>query len=507
MDSRRFLPASLARRLAVRVIAFALLVGSSFVATAAAASAQLIAPATDGWSQLQGGATHPGSVGRSAAPPFAERWKALVPLSGPGERYGLSAPIVTSTTAVAVGPLKVLGFDVDTGRQTFAVDRDFGPPATAAAASVKGRTVIVYTEGFADEAPGSSPTPTTTAPTATPSGAPAPATGPVDSHVQAFDLRTQEPLWEPIQLDAASKTGVTVVGETAYVGDTDGTVYAIDLRSGTVTWRGTVGGTLNTPLAATPDLVVATVQGEARTPPAVVALKASDGTQAWRYASEAPGLISAPAVAGSLVYVGLTDGTVRAVDLSAGTERWRTRLNAPVSPYGGVAIAGDAVYAVDLNAQLYRLATSTGARVWDFALNEFVQRGWPVVAGTSVLVATQGGNLAAVDTSSGHLVWQSGEGTGPLRGLAPLGDQILAVRGGPDAGLSSFAHDDAGSLVDEVSPTVADPAVLLRNFALAAVPITVILLFAGRALSRRMGPAFIMEDDGGGGPAQGGEGS
>ncbi len=496
MDSRRLLPVPRTHRLPVRVLACGLLVGTSFLATTAAASAQLTGTTNDGWSQLQGGPTHPGSVASSSAPPFTERWKTAVPLSGPGERYGLSAPVVAGSTAVAVGPLSVLGFDVNTGRQTFAVDRDFGPPVSPAAASVKGRTVIVYTEGFADEGPGTSTTPTTAAPSASSSGVPSPAAGPIDSHVQAFDLRTREPLWSPIQLDAASKTGVTVVGETAFVGDTDGTVYAIDLRTGKVTWRGTVGGTLNTPLAATDDLVVATVQGEARTPPGVVALKTSDGTVAWRYASEAPGLISGPAIGDNLIYLGLTDGTVRAVDLSAGTERWQTRLNAPVSPFGGVAIAGDAVYAVDLNAQLYRLTASTGARVWDFALNEFVQRGWPVVAGASVLVATQEGNLAAVDTSSGHLVWQSGEGTGPLRGLAPLSDQVVAVRGGPDAGLSAFAHDEAGTLVNEVSPTVADPAVLLRNFALAAIPITVILIFSGRALSRRMGPAFIMEDEG-----------
>jgi outer membrane protein assembly factor BamB len=476
--------------------AFALLVGVWCVATAAASSAQVIATTGD-WPQLQGGATHPGSVARSAAPPLSERWSTGVPLSGPGDRYGLSAPAVAGTTAVAVGPLKVLGFDVDTGRQIFAMDRDLGPPASPAVAQVKGRSVVVYTEGFGDEAPGASPTPTTATPTASASGAPPAATGPVDSHVQAFDLRTQEPLWDPIQLDAASKTGVTVTGETAYVGDTVGTVYAIDLASGKVLWRGTVGGILSTPLAATADVVVGTVQGEARTAPAVVALKASDGTRAWRYSSEALGLISGPAIGGSRVYVGITDGTVRALDLAAGTESWQTRLNSPVSPYGGVAVAGDAVYAVDLNAQLYKLEASTGARVWDFALNEFVQRGWPVVAGTAVFVATQEGNLAAVDTASGHLVWQSGDGTGPLRDLAPLGDQILAVRGGPDAGLTAFAHDDTGTLVDEVSPTEADPLVLLRNFVIAGVPIAVIAIFAGRALSRRMGPAFIMEDDDG----------
>lgn len=480
-------------RWTVRALALAGLVAACLL-VAWPVSAQ-VTPATTGWAQAQGDAAHSGAVTDAAAPPYTRRWTASVPLAGPGNHYGLSAPVLAGTTAVAVGPTSVQGFDTATGGRAFTVDRAFAPSVPAAVADVDGRTVVVYTEGFSNEGPETSPTPTPTTPAPSPGSTPTPAAGTVDSHLAAFDMRTQRPVFRPVQLDAASKTGVTVAGDVAYVGDTAGTIYAVDLATGKVAWRVSAGGALTTPVAVAGDLVVASVQGEARTPPSVVALHVSDGSLAWRYAGATPGLISGPAVGGNLVFVALTDGTVRAIDLRGGTETWSARLNSPVSPLGGPALADGGVFVVDVNGQLYRLDPTTGERAWDYALNEIVPRGWPVVAGGTVLVATQDGRLVAVDAGSGHLVWQSGTGGGPLRGLTPTADLILAVRGGGGAGLEAYANDPAGALVDLVSPTVADPVVMARNFAVAAVPIAAILIVLGRWLSRRMGPAFIVEDD------------
>jgi outer membrane protein assembly factor BamB len=445
-----------------------------------------------GWTQFQGGAEHAGAVAAAAGPPFATEWIASTPLAGPGGRYGLSAAVLAGDQAVTVAPEHVLGFDLATGESSFSVVRAFGPPAPPAIGEVAGRQVVLFTEGFAGSEPGASPsTPTPAA------SSPAPSAGPVDSHLAAFDLRTQKPLWDPVQLDDVSKTGVTVAGGLALVGTDAGTIYAIDLATGSIAWKVGVGGELLSSVAAAGDLVVAGVAGDARAAPAVVALDRSDGSQAWSFKPPAAGLVSGIAIAEGRAFAGFTDTTVRAIDLRGGTEVWSARLNAPLYPQAGPATSGGAVYALDVNGQLYRLDVADGARTWDFALNAVTPRGWPVVEGDHVLIATDEGRLVAIRTTDGHLEWDSGDGSGPLRWLVPTPERILGVRGGPEAGLEAFANDPSGALVDVVSPTVADPAIIVRNFAVVAVPFVVLVLLAGNMLGRRLGPAFILVDDDG----------
>jgi len=474
----------------LRAAAFALAAAVCALVLMGPAAAQV---ATE-WSQFQGGPAHPGAVSEAAAPPYVSEWTAAVPLAGPNDRYGLSALVLGADQAVAVGPEHVLGFDVVSGAPTFSVDRDFGPPVPAAVAEVGGRQVVAFTQGFAGSEPGASASPSTP----TPSGAsPAPGAEPVDSHLAAFDLRTQEPLWDPVQLDDVSKTGVTVQGSVAYVGTDAGTVYAIDLTKGTIDWQVDVGGELFSSLAAAEGLVVGGVAGDARTPPSVVGLKSADGSQSWKFEPPSAGLVSGIAIEDGRVFAGFSDTTLRAIDLGDGAEVWSSRLNAPIYPQAGPSVAGGAVYALDVNAQLYRIDAADGSRTWDFALNAVTPRGWPVVAGSHVLVSTDEGRFVAIDVDDGHLVWDGGVGGGPLRWLVPTGDRILGVRGAGAAGIESFASDPGASLVDVASPTVVDAGIIVRNFAIAAVPIVVLALLLGGALGRRMGPAFIIVDEDG----------
>ena len=460
------------------------------------------------WTQFQGNASHTGAVDTAAAPPYRTAWTLAIPPGGPDHQFGVSAPVLddATNTAVAVGPTSVIGVDLGTGRQTFSVKRVFGPSVTPALAQVKGVTAVVYTQGWGDEPPTSasaSPTasatssPTTTAgPSPGASGSPPSEVGAV-SQLAAFDLATQRPLWKPVALGTkASIAGVTTLGTHAFVGTSDGTVYDVDLTDGSVVWKQAVGGTLSTSLAATADAVVLTLQGTRTVAPAVVALKPSDGSQLWRQDPEALGVLSTPpTISGTDVYVGFSNGDIRDLSLSDGGQRWGSRANGPILTPSALAVAGDALYVVDVVGQLYRFDAATGARVWDFALNDSVFRAPPVVAQDQVLVGTNAGRLAVIDTTSGHLVWDSGIGSGLLRGFAPSGDVIVAVRGGGGAGLVAFAHDDAGTLVDTVSPTVFNAGTNARNFALVAIPLVLIAIFGGRLLSRRMGPAFIYEDD------------
>ncbi len=469
---------------------------------AAVASAQAI----EGWAQFQGDAGHTGFVNDAAQPPYRAAWHLGVPLGGPNATFGLSQPVVDGSSIVAVGPDSIVAADIATGRMLWSVERDYGPSVSPAIAETSERRILIYTEGFGDNPPDGSATPSPDAspsPSSSPSSGSGSDAGPFDSHVAAIDLDTQEPVWDaPAQLDAVSRTGVTVDGDTAYLGDNTGTVVALDVATGAVRWTADAGGFLTTALAVSDGFVYATVQGDRTSRSHLVAFDAADGSTSWDDEMSGEALFaSPPAISGGTIVVGFSDRSVRAFDASDGTERWSTRLNRPVFFTGAPAFAPDAVVVADAFGQVYRLDPDTGERLWDFAINEPVTHSPVVVAGGTVLVATSAGRLTAIDLESGILVWQGEEGRGPLRSLALTPDTVVGVRGGLDPGLVGFSHDPDGALVSLVSPTELNLPKLLGNFLAAAVPLAVLLFLAGRWLKPRMGPAFLDDDEDVGEPA------
>ena len=421
-----------------------------------------------------------------------------MPLEGPAADFGLSQPVVDGSTVVAVGSTEIVAADLTTGRQIWSVDRDYGPPVSAAVAVTGKRRILVYTEGFGDSPPGTSATP---AVGATGSSSPSPSgsdVGPFDSHVAAIDLDTQQPVWDAaVQLEAVSRTGVTVEGDTAFLGDNAGSLYAVAVGTGELRWQADAGGFLTTSPAVSDGLVVVTVQGDRSTRPHLVAFDESDGSPAWDDEIQGGAIFaSSPAIRDGQVVAGFSDQTVRTFELADGVQRWSNRLNSPLFFTGAPLLTPDAVVVVDTFGQVYRLDPTTGDREWDYALNEAVTRSPGVVAGGSVLVATSTGRLAAIDLESGSLVWQSEGGGGLLRSLALSPELVLGVRGGAEPGLVGFAQDRNGTLVSLVSPTELDLPKLLIAFLAAAVPLGLLSVLGGRWLLTRMGPAFLDDDEG-----------
>lgn len=468
--------------------------GASLLAgVAQIASAQ----ATGGWTQSQGDGGHTAFLADAAQPPYEESWHLDVPLGGPTADLGLSQPVIDGSTVIAVGSTEIVAADLASGRQLWSVDRDYGPSVSPAIASTARRRILIYSEGFGDSPPGSSATPSADA---AGSSGPAPSDpdgAPFDSHAAAIDLDTQQPVWDAeVQLEAVSRTGVTVDGNTAFLGDNAGNVYALDVGTGEIRWTADAGGFLTTALAVSDGLVIVTVQGDRSTRPHLVAFDGSDGSPVWNAEIQGGAIFaSGPAIGGDQVVAGFSDQTVRAFDLADGTERWSSRINSPVFFTGAPALTPEAVVVVDTFGQTYRFDPDSGERVWDYAMNEAVTRSGVVVAGGSVLVPTATGRLAAIDVESGLLVWQSEQGDGTLRSLALTPQVVVGVTGGTGAGLVGFVVDPDGTLVSMVSPTELNLPRLLLAFAAVAIPLTLLSILAGRWLLARMGPAFLDDED------------
>lgn len=460
------------------------------------ATAQGAAEGSD-WPQYQGGPGHSGSMVDGPQPPFRERWRLPAPA---GE--ALSIPVIVGELAVTVGREAVYGVDLATGDDHVIVARDGGPLSTPAIVTVGSIQAVLFLEGPRDEpepAPGASGSPSET-PSETPSTSPSSpspgeevvASDEPSSRLAAVSLQDGSELWPAVPLPATSRSGVTVDGTTAYVGDEDGHVLAVDISDGSVAWTAEVPGRVDVPVAASGGKVFVVARDTEASNVAIVALDASTGQESWKVFPQATSAVgSAPAAGEGFVLVGSADRLVRSISADDGSQEWGALVLSFFSPVTAPAFSGEAVYAADLSGGLYRFDTADGHRVWSHQLNEVVIRSAPVVSGPTVLLGLNDGRLVAVDAESGHLVWQS-EATPGLIGSIALGpDVVVAVKGGKEAGLIAFEPDPEGALVDVPSPTELDPGTLLVRYGAAAAIVLVVVLVPGILLRRRFGPADL----------------
>ena len=483
-------------RAALAVALTALSLGSA----AAWANAQEAEPSS--WPQYQGGPGHAGSLEEGPQPPFRERWMRPAPAGG-----SLSPAILVEDQAVTVGSDAVYGVDLASGTVLWEVPRAGGPLSTPAAGSVGGSTAVLYLEGpprESEPSPSASGT-TSTSPSGSPSGSPSPGEETVGpggeeepaSSLVAVSLEDRTELWR-LPLEGVARSGVTIDGATAYVGDQDGRVVAVALSDGSVVWSAEVPGRVDVPVAVSGNTVYVVARDADPPSVAIVALDTTtqldEGTkrERWKVFPQATSTVgSAPAAGEGFVLVGSADRLLRSIAAEDGTERWASLVLSFFSPATAPAFAGDAVYAVDLSGGLYRFDAADGHRAWSHQLNEVVFRSAPVVSGPTVLLGLSDGSLVAIDAASGHLVWQS-ETTPGLVGTIALGpDVVVAVKGGKEAGLIAFEPDPQGTLVDLPSPTELDAGTTFSRYAVAAAVVLVGVLVPGMLLRRRLGPADL----------------
>ena len=153
-----------------------------------------------------------------------------------------------------------------------------------------------------------------------------------------------------------------------------------------------------------------------------------------------------------------------------------------------------AVVVTDQSGTVYALDQATGTERWRFATNRSSIAA-PMVTATSVIQPAADGTVSAISLTSGHLVWHGAIADSGVLGVAASGDLIVASVTGTSPGVVGLINDPEGVSEDVVSPTTADPGGLLRDWLAAALPLTALLVMAGRWLAAVMGPASFGSTD------------
>jgi len=235
--------------------------------------------------------------------------------------------------------------------------------------------------------------------------------------VWALDRETGRDLWQFEGAAGQYVEGGAIGGGFFVIGNSDGNVYALDVESGALRWVFETGHRVwATPLIVSDTVYVGSMDRH------FYALDLSNGEVQWDFLAEGA-FAGTPALRGDTLYVGAFDDILYALDANSGAERWR--FAGQNWFWGGPVVHDDVVYVVDVNGNAYAVDAETGDQIWYKALEQPVRAG-PAIAedGSALFVGSQDGDLHALDTADGFVVW-SREGEGQVLSRPVVSDAVV----------------------------------------------------------------------------------
>src|SRR5450631_620686 len=219
-----------------------------------------------------------------------------------------------------------------------------------------------------------------------------------------------------------------IANGVAYVGSTDGNLYAIDLESGTEKWKfPTKVRVTSSPAADSGTVYFESYDSN------FYAVDAADGKQKWKFqtagehrftakhlygiepAAEAMPdpfdfYLSSPEVWNGAVYFGSGDGNVYALDTTTGNLKWKFQTGDIV--HASPAIADGLLFIGSWDSYFYALDAATGKEKWRFKTGDDpdthnkvgIQSSAAVVDGI-VYFGCRDSNLYALDAQTGQKKW------------------------------------------------------------------------------------------------------
>lgn len=219
-----------------------------------------------------------------------------------------------------------------------------------------------------------------------------------------------------------------VVGETIYVGSTDGNLYAIDRASGTQKWKfETKSRVPSSPAVSDGMVYFGAYDGN------FYAVDASTGKQTWKFqtagehrftathlhgstpvAEAMPDpwdcYLSSPVVWKGAVYFGSGDGNVYALNAASGVVSWKFKTGDVV--HASPAIADGTLFIGSWDSYFYALDAVTGRQKWRFKTGEDADthnqvgiQSSAAVADGMVYFGCRDSNLYALDAVTGEKKW------------------------------------------------------------------------------------------------------
>jgi len=198
--------------------------------------------------------------------------------------------------------------------------------------------------------------------------------------------------------------GSPVVSEDAiYVTSSDGRVYSLDKDFGDQRWESDVLAKKlwSTPYIEGNKVYVSSFDGH------LYALSAEDGSITWSFATESKiGFVSSPVVSNGVIFVGSFDRNLYAVKVESNETLWK--FAGDNCFWATPLVSNNVVYAGCLDGEIYAIDAGNGKELWKFDTKSFDPKGkgspivsTPVLAGDSLVVAAESGNVYVINLETG----------------------------------------------------------------------------------------------------------
>jgi outer membrane protein assembly factor BamB len=264
------------------------------------------------------------------------------------------------------------------------------------------------------------------------------------------------PTPDPAELPGVASEHAALVpmfrGNAARTGENPGPA---PLNRPIVRWKTFVGGeSYASPVVGGEMVYVATKAGS------LVALRLPDGTERWRTHIGDYVARTTPALSGDALFVA-AGYALLAIDAETGVERWSVplRFAGSCSP----VVDGDLVYVATQEGHVSAFAARTGNEVWHYR-NDNLLFGSPAVAEGVVVIADEAGVVTAIDAGTGRELWQ--ESTGGEAYTTPAIERGVAYVSTNEPSLTAFDLKSGSRLWSrdiggESSPAVGDGVIFL----------------------------------------------
>ncbi len=234
-----------------------------------------------------------------------------------------------------------------------------------------------------------------------------------EGRVVALNADHGNTLWD-ISVPGHISATPGVNDNSVFVGTMDGTLYALDLKTGKSEWHVQMPSIILGAPAATDDVVIVQAHDSS-----VEAYAADTGKMLWSYDGTAPSLSlysnSSPLIYNGVAYVGFDNGQLGAFDVYRGVENWQVPIAIPSSPNainnlvdidGTPAEDDNIIFATSYHGNVAAVNSPNGELIWQKALSSFEA---PAIGNGKIFATTETGKVVAIDESTSQTLWQQSD--------------------------------------------------------------------------------------------------
>jgi outer membrane protein assembly factor BamB len=236
-----------------------------------------------------------------------------------------------------------------------------------------------------------------------------------DGSVYALNAKSGKAVWQ-YKTGGRVMGSPTIEGQYLYALSDDGNLYKLERMTARLVWKfdthgGTVARDLPGPKSEAYDyqMSAAVVAGGTvyvgSADKRLYAVEAETGRERWHFDTQ--GIVrSTPAVAGGLVFFGSYDHHVYAVDSQTGTLKWKLDTLEPV--VSSPLVEGDTLYIGSRSSDLFALDAATGKVKWKFFYwSSWVESSARLRKGILYVGSSDHQQMFAIDAASGKRVWNT----------------------------------------------------------------------------------------------------